>query len=119
MATATVRRYCITRGDRFELRITLTQGGVPLDLTAQNFSPRMELRASPGATIVAVELTAVVSGGSNNIVTLTLGAAESLARTAGVVLHGRLLLEHSADEELDQITKTKYEFVVEDSATKR
>lgn len=120
MAAQRIEENVVTRGDRFEMVVTLLNSDkTAFDLTAANLEPRMELRRSASSETVAVEFSASVSGAGNNVVSLTLPATQTLLLQTGVQYYGRLLLQHTTDPDFDQITKTHYHFIVEDSATKR
>lgn len=112
--------YTLTRGDRAEFRVTLTDGaGNPYDLVASGHTPRMELRRSVSDQSAAAEMSCAIDGTNpdNNIVSIVMPADASLTIPAGTY-HARLLLEHT-NPALDQITSTRYEFRVEHSATRR
>ena len=113
--------YTLTRGDRAEYRVTLTTNGSdPYDLVVEQLTPRMQLRRNPQDTNAAIELdcSIVPAIPDNNVVSIVLGAADSTTLPVGTY-HGRLLLQHASDPQLDQITNTKYEFRVEPSPTRR
>ena len=113
--------YTLTRGDRAEYRVTLTHtDGDPYNLVDEQLTPVMQLRRSPHDTNPAATFECSIEAGvvDNNVVSIVLGAVDSLAVPTGHY-HARLLLQHDSDPQLDQITTTKYEFRVEPSATRR
>lgn len=111
----------ITRGDSFEIQVTLTTGTppAPLDLVAALFTPVMQIRQDVAQETPDATFGAVVSGTNNNIVTLILDATVTLALLIGGTYYARLLLRHATDQTLDQITERLYIFTVIESATKR
>lgn len=120
MASPPTKVHCITRGDRFEFRVTLTRpNGSPFDLVVEDLTlPKMELRVSPSDLTPVATFTATVVGATNNVVVLVLDATETLVIPA-TSYRARLLLQHTSVPALDQITRTHYTFNVEESATRR
>ncbi len=113
--------YTLTRGDRAEFRITLTvDGTTPYNLVTEDQVPRMELRrtARDASPVHEFDVSIVSGVTDNNIVSVVLGAADSLTIPTGTY-YARLLLQHNTDPQYDKITATDYVFVMEESATKR
>ena len=113
--------YNLTRGDRAEFRVTLTvDGSTPYNLVTEDQSPRMELRRTVRDASPVHEFNVSIVAGvpDNNVVSIVLGAADSLTIPVGTYV-ARLLLQHNSDPQLDQVTTTDYTFVMEESATKR
>lgn len=109
-------RATITKGDKFEIRVTLTdEAGAPLDLAALGLTPVMQLRSDLDSTLPDATMVAAVT--PPNIVDFSLGADLTLALSE-TTYYARVMLQAAAAAD-DQITKTRYIFVVEQSATRR
>jgi len=109
--------FCITQNSRFEFRIVLTRNSLPLNLTDEDFTPRMQLRESNGTLFG--EFTAVTVGSSDHIAALSLAATLTATLAVGTMYQGRLMLQHNNDPTLDLVTPTRYFFQVEASDTLR
>jgi len=109
----------IFRGDKFEIRVTLTdQAGDPIDAST-DFTPRMELRQDVAQATPDGTATITVSGTGNNVLDVMLDATQTLALEAGVTYYAEILLVHNTLPGEDQRAKTRYALCCQESVTRR
>lgn len=78
----------------------------------------MQMRADPSqATPDAVFDVAYVAGQDNAV--FSLPSTTTLGLPVGTTYYARVLMQHTGDPDLDEVTAREYVFTVKESATRR